>query len=345
MHVESTNTANLLARAELELDAAGIKGDPEHLANAEHYINRVIELQPSNGLAFRYLGLIYTLRTENATDREERERLAEKARGDLLKSIRLGEEIPETHAVIARLYDSANDPVNAAKHRQRWLELAPTDPDAIAYQALAIYDQTRDLSKAKAHLDDIEGKSKEIGKVYRLLAAQAAAILNEGTERTQVLEDAKECLVKAIESGDTEIVTYNLLAAVLGELSAIYWSMGQIDKTADNYTEILKIKPDSYDVSNNLAFILFDQGNDTEALQYWEQALKPCPDYAEANAGKAAALHVLDKDDEAFPCYKTAVSLNNDFLDEGIMREKYSWSDKAIGAVKAFITELKKEPV
>lgn len=338
---ESTDVANLLVLAGAELDIAGVKGDPEHLANAERYIDRMIELQPNNGEAFKYRGLIYTLRIENTADLEEKGRFGEKARGDFLKSIRLGYEIPESHAILTRLYESANDPVNAAKHRQRWFELSPTDPDAIAYQALTILDQTGDLAKAKAYLDAIEGKSKELGKVYRLIAAQAVGDANEVKNRTPILEDAKECLIKAVDLGDKEVVTYKLLAAILIELAAIYQAAGQLDKATDSYAECLKIDPTSPIANNNLAFILFDQDNHVEALQYWEQALQSLPDDADANAGKAAALRVLGKDDEAFSYYKTAVSLNHDYLDEDIMRDKYSWSDKAVGAVKVFISELK----
>lgn len=190
-------------------------------------------------------------------------------------------------------------------------------------------------------MDAIAGKSKELGKVYRLIAAQAVGDANEVKNRTPILEDAKECLIKAVDLGDKEVVTYKLLAAILIELAAIYQAAGQLDKATDSYAECLKIDPTSPIANNNLAFILFDQDNHVEALQYWEQALQSLPDHADANAGKAAALRVLGKDDEAFSYYKTAVSLNHDYLDEDIMRDKYSWSDKAVGAVKVFISELK----
>ncbi len=342
---ESSDVPNLLVLAGAALDLAGVKGDSEHLAAAERYTDRVIELQPHEGEAFKYRALIYTLRGQNSVIPKERQLFGEKARENFLKSIRLGHELPESHAVLARLYEVDEDPVNAAKHRQRWLELSPDDADALAYQALTILDQTRDLREAKAHLDNIKAKSQEIGKVYRLIAAQAVGDANEVKERLPLLESVKDCLIKAIEFGDEEALTHRLLEAVLGELGLTYHASGRLEEAAEIYRTQLSVEPTSYTPNNNLAFILLEQGKYELALQHWEQALQTSPDEADANAGKAASLHFIGKDDEALVFYKIAVSLSDDFLDENVMREEYSWSDKALEAVKAFIEILKAEAV
>jgi tetratricopeptide (TPR) repeat protein len=369
---ESHDVANLMVLTGAALDLAGIQGVPEHLAAAERYVNRVIKLENANGEAFKYRALIHTVRGENATDSAEQALAREKAREDFLMSIRLGHELPESHSVLARLYEIAGDPVNAAKHRRRWLAIAPDDPDAIAYQALTILDQTGDIAKAEAYLESLDGKSTALGKIYRLVAAQAL-----GTEErpTELLEATKKCTIKALALGDQEPVTSNLLAVICMELGTRYQAAGQLDAARDNYVQCLEVAPTSLDARTNLtmmyqvagqvdeaadgyikwleidptsftahtnlAFILFDRDKYEEALGHWEQALQTSPDDADANAGKAAALHALGKEEEALSCYKTAVASNNDFLDEEIMRDKYLWSDKALGAVKAFITELK----
>jgi len=336
---ESHDVQNLLVLAGAALDLAGMKGDPGHLAAAERYLDRVIELQPRNEEAFRYRGTIYTLRAQNSTEPEQKKQFAETARNDFLQSIRLGRDRPETHAVIAQLYETDGDPVNAVKHRERWLELAPDDPDAIAYHALAILDQTGDLTKAKAHLDGIAAKSKEAARVYRYIVARA---LSDGGEEASLplLEVARECCVNAVALGDTEPGAYDLLAAILSQLAAMYQAANRLDEAANSYAERLKLDPTNYEANDNLAFLLFDRDKYEEALQHWEQAIKTSPKEADASAGKAAALHALGREGEAFSWYSTAVSLSRDFLDTSIMREKYSWSDKAIEAVKPFIERL-----
>ena len=109
--------------------------------------------------------------------------------------------------------------------------------------------------------------------------------------------------------------------------------------------EQLKIDPSSFNVNNNLAFILFDNEDYPAALKHWEQALLTSPGEADACAGKAAALHTLGRDEEALSCYRMAVTSNPEYLDEEMMRNKYLWSEKAIGSVKGFIAELKEKIV
>jgi tetratricopeptide (TPR) repeat protein len=344
---ESHDVANLLVLAGAALDLAGIRGDEENLAAAERYVNRVIELQPRSGEALRYRAITYYLRFQNATDAAVRALNGEKAREALLMSVRVGDEYPDSHALLANLYESDGDPVNAAKHRGRWLELAPDDPDARAYQALTILDRTGRIADAEAHLANLEGKGNELGTVYQRVAIQALAEglppgenLREGEPAAELCDAAARCLLKARMFGDLEPRASNLLVTILIDLAVMHQNAGRLDAAAECYLTCLNVDVRCFAAQNNVAFLLFDRDEVAEALRHWDEALQIEPDNADATAGKAAALYALGSDEEALACYKRAVSLSGDFLDENLMHDTYLWSEKALGAVRAFITNL-----
>ncbi len=336
---ESNDVANLLVLAGAALDLARNRADEEHLAAAERYVNRVLTLQPRSGEAYRYRASIHVLRADAAIDAAQKAVDGEKAREALLMSIRVGDEKPASQAMLGYLYEEAGDPVNAAKHRRRWLELSPADPSAMAYQALDILDRTGRLEDAEAHLAGLEGKSKDLGIVYGRIAAQAlkeglveGQDLREGEPSARLVEAAARCLLKAWKLGNSRVT--DTLVTILMELAEMHRDAGRLDATAERYAACLEVDPANVTAHNNLAFLLFDRDEFTEALRHWDQALQVSPDDADAIAGKAAALRALGRNEEALACYKQAVSLNGDFLDEAVMRDKYLWSDKALRAVR-----------
>jgi tetratricopeptide (TPR) repeat protein len=276
---EATDVANLLVLAGASLDQAGIKGDPEHLAAAERYIDRVIELDPSHGEAHKYRALVCTLRAEHTSDADERARLDNRAREDFLKSIRFGHELPDVHAVLARLYERNGDPVNAAKHRQRWLDLSPSSPEANAYQALSLFDREGDLAGAKLRLDAIQGGGEGVGTVYRLLAAQAAG--NEKIDKS-ALVIVKECLLKAIELGDRIPATYNLLACVLADLS-------DLPGAIKYKRQVVALQPDDGEALLSLGELLVRNREFADARKIYRRALTPAPNDVEVVRRQADA--------------------------------------------------------
>ncbi len=89
--------------------------------------------------------------------------------------------------------------------------------------------------------------------------------------------------------------------------------------------------PNSYEPQNNMAFCFYELGQRDEAIEQWRAALnlsnQNSPD---ANAGLGMALYVAGSRDEGFRYYQRASALNEDYLDENLLRSKYFWSDKAI---------------
>jgi tetratricopeptide (TPR) repeat protein len=120
-----------------------------------------------------------------------------------------------------------------------------------------------------------------------------------------------------------------------------WYKAGRYVEAEEANRRALKINPRSYSAHDNLAFLLFDLRQPSEALNHWDTALQIRPESADAMAGKAIALRSLGRLAEALDFYRRAVSADDSYLDCAIMREKFFWSPTACEAAAPLIKQLR----
>src|ERR1700685_179173 len=86
-------------------------------------------------------------------------------------------------------------------------------------------------------------------------------------------------------------------------------SAGQLAKAAEEYREILALRPDVAEAHNNLGSILCAQGDFAQARARFEQAIALKPDYAEAYHNLGSLLRAQGQLDQAVAHYEQALAL------------------------------------
>jgi tetratricopeptide (TPR) repeat protein len=97
------------------------------------------------------------------------------------------------------------------------------------------------------------------------------------------------------------------------ELGAELAAQGQVTDAIEQYRQALKLKPDFPEAHNNLGITLASQGRATEAIEHYRQALKSKPDYAKAHNNLGAALASRGQVDQAIEQFQQALKSNPDF--------------------------------
>jgi len=100
-----------------------------------------------------------------------------------------------------------------------------------------------------------------------------------------------------------------------GNLGYALLQQGNASEAITQYEQALRLRPDYAEAHNNLGNALLQQGKVPEAIMQYEQALRLRPDYAEAHNNLATVLFQLGKMEEASGHFEQAVRLNPKFVE------------------------------
>lgn len=309
---EDIPTLILLAGA--ALDQAGSPAKPEQLDIAEKYLNRVIKLDPAHAEAYKLRGTVHLQRTEDCAAAEARSTNAEAARADFLRAIRLGHEMPVMHLVLARLYEVDGDNANASKHRRRWRELAPKDPQAAAELALSILDETGRLQDAEAYLDKLadqqptEAGRRAIAAVYRRLAVDAIGVAAPGTD---VKESARNCLEKAIALGECDGPVFHLLATLHLEMAGDAFGSPEFKKAIECQRRAVELSPGDASGLTFLGIMHVHRGQHDEAATHFGRAAALDPGEAGMFEDQGGAWLKAGRLEDAVRAYRKALEIDS----------------------------------
>ena len=114
-------------------------------------------------------------------------------------------------------------------------------------------------------------------------------------------------LLKMVEAEPEDEKLFETLMVCINELGD--------EAMLDGYKNVLKIKPDSAEVHNNLGTTLFKIGKVSAAMASFKKAIKIKPFYAESYCNLATALADTNNLDEAEDNYKQALKIQPDFSD------------------------------
>jgi predicted O-linked N-acetylglucosamine transferase (SPINDLY family) len=97
------------------------------------------------------------------------------------------------------------------------------------------------------------------------------------------------------------------------ETGNAFKKQGQLSEAIESYQQALKLKPDYVEALNNLANVFYEQGKLAEAIQSYQRALHLKPEYALAHSNLGNVLKDQGKLTEAIQSYQQALQLNPHF--------------------------------
>ena len=111
----------------------------------------------------------------------------------------------------------------------------------------------------------------------------------------------------------TQITENNFI--ILNNYIACLNEAGRFDEAIEQFSRLLKMKPDSPGVHNDFGFALLNAGRVPQAAEHFQLALKYKPDFPQAYYNFANALKKQGRFEEAVSCYKRALKLKPDYID------------------------------
>ena len=110
-----------------------------------------------------------------------------------------------------------------------------------------------------------------------------------------------------------EELAINLATKVRFHFASGLQKAGRADQAAIQFTEVLKIIPDSADAHNNLGLALQNLGRIEEGMAHCQEALRLKPDFAEAHSNLGLAFQQRGRFEEAMAHYQEALRIKPDF--------------------------------
>lgn len=272
-----------------------LKGD---FTQAQRSFNRALELDPTNQLAIKGLETLREdqiktqigLFLDRAVDLQKQGKIDESLE-NYIKALNLEPNNADIHYNIGTAFQAKGDLLRAKKAYSKALEINPNQQEALT---------------AIKNLD-LEEKTKFANEAFN----QAIKLQQEGKaqEAITIYEKIK------IDRIDDDVLFYNIGLA--------YQSLGQKNSALLNFKKAWSLKPDSnYEQKiKNLelnqaedllanAVKLQSQGQNQDAINNYQEALKFIPDNAGAWYNLGTAYQARNQNDEALSAYTKAYNLD-----------------------------------
>ena len=248
------------------------------------------------------------------TDRETRERL--RSLGYIAspvtqtKSSYGPQDDLKTLLPLQQKYDLAEDLTQAGRVPESVKlldEIIKARPDYVA-----AYFRLGDIYETKGLVDDrlqtLERGAKANPDNYVMVAGYGITLVNKGRYKQGI-----EVLSKSVGLFDRDAEVWN-------SLGEAYWRTGEFDQARAHFAQALALDPDDAIYNGNMgAFVVatalrLRSAQDVEnALGYFDKAIAADPALASAYNGKAGALKILGRKDEAIADWEKALALNPQF--------------------------------
>ena len=185
-----------------------------------------------------------------------------------------------------------------------------------------------------------QNTTDEMGDLWLQVAARTPAdhqILAADVRRKARIEDL-EAYNKLLRNDPTNPLRHDAVAS-------LYFDNGQVDEAIAEYSESVRLDPQSAQSQYNLGIALSVRGRREQAVAAFEAALRIDPDYAQAHNNLGALLHLLGRFEPAMGHYRRAIALRPDNVEAhanlGLL---LSAQGRAAEAVRQFRDALDRTP-
>ena len=239
------------------------------------------------------------------------------------------------------------EPEHARAHHQRGVALFKQvlgEQDVNSTDAVALRTQARDaffnVMRLADDRDDKVSASIFLGHLYVWDEdlVNAARYFRESLDIDPSSGSWTGLAEALIASGDIDGALQSLAAARpyhendpdLDLLEGVAWQKkDDLAKAKQAYERALVSDKDHPAANINLAFLLFEEGDNEGALAYFDHAGAKGGDSADCLAGRAIALAGMGRTDEAAGSFERALAKDPKIRDLDVLRDEYMWSEKA----------------
>jgi tetratricopeptide (TPR) repeat protein len=235
--------------------------DPENIAAAEKWFEKVLRLKPEHAEARYNLGLIAELRGENDVAMNWYAESTERRNNDVRPVYRLG-----------RILESLGRIDEAEKQYQRVVQINPADENAYLTLGL-LYEKQKKYEEAIKQYEAASDANPD----------SAAPFIAIGTVlvNTNKIEESLPFFGRALQL-DRENPT------IARNIGAIFASSGYLREARDWLTRAIDLNPNFADARRQLGVVLALQGLPDEARKQFEEALRIDPAFEQAKANLLA---------------------------------------------------------
>jgi len=282
--------------------------------SAEKKFREALDLDPDSVPALRNLGILELERGN-----------PDRAAAHLEKARSLAPTDAQVQNLLVRVREEQGDRDGWMRDLQRLVNLQPRNPDAWAKLGV-LYEQHGNDAQAEAAFCQAEQWGSSEPYPYYWLARQkrsvslahlaaGKAVQKAGLLRFQAAQSI-EAREGALGEGDLQMlkelsVKINEPLQVLADTLVL---LQELHDDPSDFREDLLLLNDWYPHSVELKEALgeFHQNQDAwaEALAIWETVLRAHPSSVKAQSGRATALEMLDRPDEALLAYRRALDLD-----------------------------------
>jgi tetratricopeptide (TPR) repeat protein len=236
---------------------------PGKEADAEKYLDRVIDLEPKNGEAHRWKALALVKRRGRSGAEDRQNQLNAEARSHLQQAIRYEDEEASNYFLLAALYEEAGDPINAEEQRDLGSKRYPNEPDALLHTAKKLL-KSGDFSGAKINFAKLRKMSPED-------ADRRSEEANEWYQANR-LDEAENAYEEAVKLDPKSFTTQDNLAFVLFDL-------GRYDDALKHWDQALELQPKDPGALAGKAIALEATGRHQEAVAAYKTATDLDPQF------------------------------------------------------------------
>jgi len=290
------------------------------LSQAERLYRQVLQTDPQNADALKYLGAVYLGQNRYA-----------EAAASFQQTLRLRPQLAEVHNDLGVALAKQGKPDEAIASLRQAVRLRPDYPEAHNNLGIVLGGRGQ-LAEAITHYQQaLRGKPdyaeahNNIGLALMQQGHRGEAIthyqqalrLRPGyTEAQENLRQAQRQQGSSSPPAAPARPPARSLTeeAVAANRQAIDLAMqGQLDEAVVSFERALRLNPDYPDAHNNLGNVFYFQKRYAEAVACYEQAIRMRPDFAEAYNNLGNSLSCLKRHQEAADNCRKALALQPDF--------------------------------
>jgi tetratricopeptide (TPR) repeat protein len=229
----------------------------------------------------------------------------DKLHSEFQEALRLEPGNPELHLDLAAFYLSQHDTEAELAEYREAIRIAPyVESSRSSLIETLVREQRADEAIR-------EWKNFLILSPRNVAASQSlVALYLAGHDRKPAIVELRRSLKASSDAIPDQAKYVETRIQDLDRLARLLFDNGDLDAAAQQYAFLLRIKPDSSVLHNNLGNVLFAQHRCDDASREYREALRLQPDLPNAHHNLANCLFVTQKTDDAIAEYQQTLELD-----------------------------------
>jgi tetratricopeptide (TPR) repeat protein len=229
----------------------------------------------------------------------------DKLHSEFQEALRLEPGNPELHLDLAAFYLSQHDTEAELAECREAIRIAPYVESSRSRLIETLVREQRADEAIREWKGFLTLSPRNVAASQSLVALYLA-----GHDRKSAIVELRRSLKASSDAIPDQAKYVETRIQDLDRLARLLFDNGDLDAAAQQYAFLLRIKPDSSVLHNNLGNVLFAQRRCDDASREYREALRLQPDLPDAHHNLANCLFVTQKTDDAIAEYQQTLELD-----------------------------------